>query len=145
VVPRAASLLLTTMFSRWAERRLTGRMQNRPGLNRAGLFGLRRSYADGIKLALTEDIVPRRETTCCSGWARPSPRSQPGSAGIAPALHRARADRSAARGYRRNGQRSYAPPARTSRPAGRSSASESQPARHEHHIAGRSHREHHQD
>ena len=35
-------------------------MQNRPGPNRAGPFRLLRSYADAIKLALTEDIVPRR-------------------------------------------------------------------------------------
>ena len=33
-------LLLTTMFMIWAERRVIGRMQNRPGPNRAGPFGL---------------------------------------------------------------------------------------------------------
>src|ERR1700721_1678184 len=33
-------LLLTTIFMIWFERRVIGRMQNRPGPNRAGAFGL---------------------------------------------------------------------------------------------------------
>ena len=53
-------LLLTTLFMIWAERRVIGRMQNRPGPNRAGPFGLLQSLMDGIKLALKEDIVPRK-------------------------------------------------------------------------------------
>jgi NADH-quinone oxidoreductase subunit H len=53
-------LLLTTLFMIWAERRVVGRMQNRPGPNRAGPYGLLQSLMDGIKLALKEDIVPRR-------------------------------------------------------------------------------------
>ncbi len=52
-------LLLMTLFAIWAERRLIGRMQQRPGPNRAGPFGLLQSLMDGIKLALKEDIVPR--------------------------------------------------------------------------------------
>ena len=52
-------LMLTTLMAIWAERRILGRMQNRPGPNRAGKFGLLQSLADGIKLALVEDIVPR--------------------------------------------------------------------------------------
>jgi NADH-quinone oxidoreductase subunit H len=52
-------LLLTTLFMIWAERRVIGRMQQRPGPNRAGKFGLLQSLMDGIKLALKEDIVPR--------------------------------------------------------------------------------------
>ena len=51
-------LLLMTMFAIWAERRLVGRMQNRLGPNRAGPFGLLQPVADGIKLALKEDIIP---------------------------------------------------------------------------------------
>jgi len=43
----------------WAERRLIGRMQQRPGPNRAGKFGLLQSLMDGIKLPLKEDIIPR--------------------------------------------------------------------------------------
>jgi NADH-quinone oxidoreductase subunit H len=52
-------LLLTTLLAIWAERRVLGRMQNRPGPNRAGPFGILQSLLDGIKLALMEDIVPR--------------------------------------------------------------------------------------
>jgi NADH-quinone oxidoreductase subunit H len=51
-------LLLGTLFMIWAERRVIGRMQQRPGPNRAGPFGLLQSLLDGIKLALKEDIVP---------------------------------------------------------------------------------------
>jgi NADH-quinone oxidoreductase subunit H len=53
-------LLLTTMFMIWAERRVIGRMQQRPGPNRAGPFGLLQPIADALKLALKEDIVPLR-------------------------------------------------------------------------------------
>jgi len=52
-------LLLTTMFMIWAERRVIGRMQNRPGPNRAGPYGLLQPIADAIKLPLKEDIIPR--------------------------------------------------------------------------------------
>jgi NADH-quinone oxidoreductase subunit H len=52
-------LVLVTLFMIWAERRVIGRMQQRPGPNRAGKFGLLQSLMDGIKLALKEDIVPR--------------------------------------------------------------------------------------
>ena len=52
-------LLLTTMFMIWLERRVIGRMQNRPGPNRAGPFGLLQPIADALKLPLKEDIIPR--------------------------------------------------------------------------------------
>jgi NADH-quinone oxidoreductase subunit H len=52
-------LVLVTLFMIWAERRVIGRMQQRPGPNRAGKYGLLQSLMDGIKLALKEDIVPR--------------------------------------------------------------------------------------
>jgi NADH-quinone oxidoreductase subunit H len=52
-------LMLTTLFMIWAERRVIGRMQQRPGPNRAGKFGLLQSLMDGIKLPLKEDIIPR--------------------------------------------------------------------------------------
>ena len=51
-------LMLLTLFTIWFERRVVGRMQHRPGPNRAGPFGLLQSLADGIKLALKEDIRP---------------------------------------------------------------------------------------
>jgi len=52
-------LMITTLFAIWAERRIIGRMQQRPGPNRAGPFGLLQSLMDGLKLPLKEDIVPR--------------------------------------------------------------------------------------
>jgi NADH-quinone oxidoreductase subunit H len=54
-----AFLMLGTLFTIWAERRVIGRMQQRPGPNRAGKFGLLQSLMDGIKLPLKEDIIPR--------------------------------------------------------------------------------------
>ena len=60
VVVIFAFLMVMTLFAIWAERRLIGRMQQRPGPNRAGPFGLLQSLMDGIKLPLKEDIVPRR-------------------------------------------------------------------------------------
>jgi NADH-quinone oxidoreductase subunit H len=53
-----AFLLLTTIFMIWFERRVIGRMQNRPGPNRAGPWGLLQPVADAIKLPLKEDVVP---------------------------------------------------------------------------------------
>jgi NADH-quinone oxidoreductase subunit H len=52
-------LMIMTLFAIWAERRVIGRMQQRPGPNRAGPFGLLQSLMDGLKLPLKEDIVPR--------------------------------------------------------------------------------------
>src|SRR5262249_56228760 len=54
-----AFLMVLTLFAIWAERRLIGRMQQRPGPNRAGPFGLLQSLMDGLKLPLNEYIVPR--------------------------------------------------------------------------------------
>jgi NADH-quinone oxidoreductase subunit H len=50
--------VLLTLMSVWGERRLVGRMQQRPGPNRVGPFGLIQALADGVKLALKEDIIP---------------------------------------------------------------------------------------
>ncbi len=52
-------LMLTTLMAIWAERKVIGHMQQRPGPDRAGKFGLLQSLMDGVKLALKEDIVPR--------------------------------------------------------------------------------------
>jgi NADH-quinone oxidoreductase subunit H len=51
-------LLVTTLLMIWGERRLIGRMQARPGPNRVGPFGIVQALADGIKLALKEDLIP---------------------------------------------------------------------------------------
>ena len=52
-------LVLLTLFNIWAERRVVARMQHRVGPNVNGPFGLLQSLADGVKLALKEDIVPK--------------------------------------------------------------------------------------
>jgi NADH-quinone oxidoreductase subunit H len=53
-----AICVLLTLMSVWGERRIVGRMQQRPGPNRVGPFGLIQALADGVKLALKEDIIP---------------------------------------------------------------------------------------
>ena len=53
-----AGCVVLTLLAVWGERRLVGRMQQRPGPNRVGPFGLIQSLADGVKLALKEDIIP---------------------------------------------------------------------------------------
>ncbi len=52
-------LLLQTLLVIWFERRIIGRMQQRPGPNRAGPFGLLQTLTDGLKLALKEDLIPK--------------------------------------------------------------------------------------
>src|SRR6266540_929238 len=54
-----AILVLLTLFNIWFERRVVARMQHRIGPNINGPFGLLQSLADGVKLALKEDIVPK--------------------------------------------------------------------------------------
>jgi NADH:ubiquinone oxidoreductase subunit H len=46
------------MIFTWAERRLSGRIQQRQGPNRVGPFGLVQALADGVKLLFKEDIIP---------------------------------------------------------------------------------------
>jgi NADH-quinone oxidoreductase subunit H len=49
-------LVLYTLFNIWFERRVVARMQHRIGPNVHGPFGLLQSLADGVKLALKEDL-----------------------------------------------------------------------------------------
>ena len=51
-------LVLYTLFNIWFERKVVARMQHRIGPNVHGPFGLLQSLADGVKLALKEDIMP---------------------------------------------------------------------------------------
>ena len=71
VVVIFAFLMVLTLFAIWAERRIIGRMQQRPGPNRAGPFGLLQSLMDGLKLPLKEDIVPRGVDTLLF-WLAPA-------------------------------------------------------------------------
>lgn len=50
--------VVLTIMSVWGERRLVARMQMRVGPNRVGKFGLIQALADGVKLALKEDLIP---------------------------------------------------------------------------------------
>ncbi len=52
-------LVVLTLFNIWWERRVVARMQHRIGPNVNGPFGLLQSLADGVKLALKEDIIPK--------------------------------------------------------------------------------------
>jgi NADH-quinone oxidoreductase subunit H len=48
----------TMMYLTLLERKVIGRMQNRPGPNRVGKWGLLQPFADGVKMLTKEDIVP---------------------------------------------------------------------------------------
>ena len=52
-------LVVFTLLAIWWERRFIGFMQERPGPNRTGPQGLLQSLADGVKLALKEDLLPK--------------------------------------------------------------------------------------
>lgn len=53
------AIALFAMFAIWWERKVAGHMQSRLGPNRVGPFGILQSLADGIKLVLKEDLMPR--------------------------------------------------------------------------------------
>jgi NADH-quinone oxidoreductase subunit H len=67
VVAAAAKILLVWAIALaallpnlvWAERRGAGMIQDRPGPNRVGPFGLFQAVADVIKLFMKEDVTPR--------------------------------------------------------------------------------------
>ncbi|MCO1656242.1 NADH-quinone oxidoreductase subunit H, partial [Pseudonocardia humida] len=50
--------LLLTMFMIVGERKVVGRMQQRPGPDRTGPGGWLQSLADALKLAFKEDVMP---------------------------------------------------------------------------------------
>ena len=49
---------VTMMYLTWFERKILGRVQNRYGPNRVGIFGLLQPLADGVKMLTKEDVVP---------------------------------------------------------------------------------------
>ena len=51
-------LVLLTLFTIYAERRVVARMQQRIGPNRTGPAGTLQSLMDGVKLAFKEEIIP---------------------------------------------------------------------------------------
>ena len=53
-------LVVIVLLTIWGERRVVSWMQSRIGPNRAGPAGLLQSLMDGIKLALKEEIIPRK-------------------------------------------------------------------------------------
>ena len=53
-------MLNITPIMVWVERRGSALIQDRPGPNRVGPFGLLQSFADALKFILKEDIVPER-------------------------------------------------------------------------------------
>lgn len=59
-LPLMLSFMGAFAFSTWMERKGLARIQNRPGPNRVGIFGLLQPMADGIKMLLKEDIVPEQ-------------------------------------------------------------------------------------
>ncbi|HXG57752.1 MAG TPA: NADH-quinone oxidoreductase subunit NuoH [Thermoanaerobaculia bacterium] len=52
------ALLNVTPIMVWVERRGSALIQDRPGPNRVGPFGLLQSFADALKFILKEDLVP---------------------------------------------------------------------------------------
>ncbi|WP_393916688.1 NADH-quinone oxidoreductase subunit NuoH [Halostreptopolyspora alba] len=52
-------LMVCVLMMIMADRKVMGRMQMRHGPNRFGPWGLLQSLADGVKLSLKEDIIPR--------------------------------------------------------------------------------------
>jgi NADH-quinone oxidoreductase subunit H len=46
------------LYTTFAERKVAAALQDRPGPNRAGPFGLFQPFADGLKLILKEEIIP---------------------------------------------------------------------------------------
>ena len=60
IVVVLAALLNVTPIMVWVERRGSALIQDRPGPNRVGPFGLIQSFADALKFILKEDLIPEQ-------------------------------------------------------------------------------------
>jgi len=58
IVVILSAMLLIVMYLIWAERKIAGHIQARPGPNRVGPFGLLQPIADIPKLLLKEEFIP---------------------------------------------------------------------------------------
>ena len=61
--------LLITLYTTFGERKVAAILQDRPGPNRAGPFGLLQPLADGLKLIMKEEIIPTRANMEVQDWA----------------------------------------------------------------------------
>ena len=50
--------LVVAMYTTYGERKIAALLQDRPGPNRAGPFGILQPLADGLKLFFKEEIIP---------------------------------------------------------------------------------------
>ena len=51
------------LYTTFAERKVAAILQDRPGPERAGPFGLLQPFADGLKLIMKEEIIPSQRTS----------------------------------------------------------------------------------
>ncbi|MEY3343245.1 MAG: dehydrogenase subunit, partial [Bacteroidota bacterium] len=59
VIAVFAVSLLVAMYSTYAERKVAAFFQDRLGPNRAGPFGMLQPLADGVKMFMKEEIIPK--------------------------------------------------------------------------------------
>ena len=65
-----AGLLIFIAFVLYADRKVWAAVQLRRGPNVVGPWGLMQSFADLIKFALKEPVIPAGATRACSCWPR---------------------------------------------------------------------------
>lgn len=58
IIAVVSGSLVIAMYATYAERKVAAVLQDRPGPNRAGPFGILQPVADGLKLFFKEEIIP---------------------------------------------------------------------------------------